>query len=88
MSRERDPALDAAQRIADGQAPDLDALEATDPTLARGLRRLALMAQALQPDAPAGATWGPLQQLEPIGSGSFGEVFRAFDPALDRVVAL
>jgi tetratricopeptide (TPR) repeat protein len=88
MSRERDPALDAAQRIADGQPPDLDALEATDPTLARGLRRLALMAHALQPDAPVGRSWGPLQQLEPIGSGSFGEVFRAFDPALDRVVAL
>jgi serine/threonine protein kinase len=88
MSRERDPALDAAQRIADGQAPDLAALETTDPTLARGLRRLAAMAHALQPDAPAGATWGPLQQLEPIGAGAFGEVFRAFDPALDRVVAL
>ena len=84
----RDPALDAAQRIADGQPPELDALEASDPALARGLRRLAAMAQALQPDTPAGATWGPLQQLEPIGAGSFGEVFRAFDPTLDRVVAL
>ena len=88
MSGGRDPALDAAQRIADGQAPELDALEASDPALARGLRRLAAMAQALQPDTPAGATWGPLQQLEPIGAGSFGEVFRAFDPTLDRIVAL
>ena len=88
MSRERDPALDAAQRIADGESVDFDALEHSDPQLARGLKRLAAMAQALQPDAPAGETWGPLRQLEPIGAGAFGEVFRAFDPTLDRTVAL
>jgi len=32
--------------------------------------------------------WGHLQVLEPIGEGSFGEVFRAYDRALDREVAL
>src|SRR6185436_4474651 len=32
--------------------------------------------------------WGPLQVLEQIGEGSFGEVYRVRDPSLDREVAL
>ncbi|MEM7708731.1 MAG: serine/threonine-protein kinase [Pseudomonadota bacterium] len=32
--------------------------------------------------------WGHLQVLESIGQGSFGEVYRAYDRALDRQVAL
>lgn len=33
-------------------------------------------------------TWGPLQLLEKVGSGSFGDVYRAWDPVLNRQVAL
>jgi eukaryotic-like serine/threonine-protein kinase len=32
--------------------------------------------------------WGPFEHLERVGRGSFGEVYRAFDPALQRHVAL
>jgi serine/threonine-protein kinase len=32
--------------------------------------------------------WGPLEVIERIGAGSFGEVYRAFDPHLQRQVAL
>src|SRR5262249_31995320 len=33
-------------------------------------------------------TWGPLRILERIGQGGFGEIYRAFDPTLQREVAL
>ncbi len=32
--------------------------------------------------------WGALEAMEKLGEGSFGEVFRAFDPTLRREVAL
>jgi serine/threonine-protein kinase len=39
-------------------------------------------------DLSRGKPWGPLIVLDRIGSGSFGTVFRAWDPALAHVVAL
>ena len=35
-----------------------------------------------------GTTWGTLRVLEHVGRGRFGDVYRAWDPALDREVAL
>ncbi|MFC1572256.1 protein kinase [Candidatus Eisenbacteria bacterium] len=32
--------------------------------------------------------WGPLELLEKVGEGAFGETFRARDPRLERMVAL
>jgi Protein kinase domain len=43
---------------------------------------------AVRPDLSTATRWGPLYVLERVGGGSFGEVFRAWDPALDREVAL
>jgi Tol biopolymer transport system component len=40
--------------------------------------------QTLEP----GTAWGSLRIVERIGFGTFGEVYRAFDPRLDRDVAL
>lgn len=34
------------------------------------------------------AEWGPFQLRERVGQGSFGEVYRAYDPVLEREVAL
>lgn len=37
---------------------------------------------------PALFEWGHLKALEKLGSGSYAEVFRAYDPLLDREFAL
>ncbi len=39
-------------------------------------------------DEPLRVQWGPLVVLDKIGRGSFGDVYRAWDPRLDREVAL
>jgi len=46
---------------------------------------------ALDPRAPAAAPawrWGPLEVLDKVGEGGYGEVYRARDTRLDRIVAL
>ena len=40
------------------------------------------------PALPPGARWGPLQILAKVGQGGFGQVYRARDARLDRIVAL
>ena len=39
-------------------------------------------------ESPLRVQWGPLVVLDKIGRGSFGDVYRAWDPRLDREVAL
>jgi eukaryotic-like serine/threonine-protein kinase len=88
MSPESDAALDIARRIADGEAVDLGELESVDPDLARRLGKLQSLARAMNPGADIGTSWGHLQQLQLAGHGGFGAVYRAYDPTLDRIVAL
>lgn len=88
MSPESDAALDIARRIADGEAVDLGELESADPDLARRLGKLQSLARAMNPGADIGTSWGHLQQLQLAGHGGFGAVYRAYDPTLDRIVAL
>src|SRR5829696_6386450 len=37
---------------------------------------------------PIPSTWGPLEVRERVGRGRFGDVYRAWDPAVARLVAL
>jgi tetratricopeptide (TPR) repeat protein len=41
-----------------------------------------------RPRGSALLTWGPFRLEEKVGQGGFGEVYRAWDPALEREVAL
>jgi tetratricopeptide (TPR) repeat protein len=43
---------------------------------------------AVRSQLAPGAKWGEFEILEAVGSGRFGDVYRAFEPALDREVAL
>jgi len=89
-----------AEQVAEATPVDWPEGEATAGTLA-GLRALESLARAHRqagaefdsraaspPRPPALFVWGPLEVIEPLARGSSGEVFRAFDPALGREVAL
>lgn len=95
---------DSARRIADGQAVDWDQERSGEPALDHELAALsrvervasawrALGGWAPDDDDPTAARdvafrWGPLEAIEKLGEGAFGEVWRAWDPQLEREVAL
>lgn len=89
---------EALSAIADGTPLAWRDLEsgARDPVQLEVLRLLEDVARAFRND-PAGAPgpprralfrWGPLEAEAQIGSGSYAEVYRAYDPWLGRHVAL
>jgi eukaryotic-like serine/threonine-protein kinase len=88
MTPDSDAALEIARRIADGEMVDLSALESENPDLARRLAKLQSLAKVMNIGADAGTSWGHLQQLLLAGQGGFGAVYHAYDPTLDRSVAL
>ena len=66
-------------RVIESLGPESEAMEST-PAGAPGRQA------ADEPEAPT--RWGSLRIVEQIGSGGFGDVYRAHDPALQRDVAL
>lgn len=88
--------LHAAERVASGEAVRWDELD-DDPATARlmanlrGLEDIANLFESKRRVEPVGEIlfeWGHLRVLEPLGQGSYGEVFKAFDTVLERNVAL
>ena len=81
--------IDDIGRVA--RTDDLSTLLPSDftieaPALSAGGRSSAERRAPIASDVTG--TWGPLQILEKVGSGSFGNVYRAWDPMLNRQVAL
>jgi tetratricopeptide (TPR) repeat protein len=91
MTGEDDGAVSVlAGKILDGLSVDWAAAETqcapAEQLLVRRLRAVARIADTHR----AGTLdwWGPLRLLTCIGRGAFGDVYRAWDPRLDREVAL
>jgi tRNA A-37 threonylcarbamoyl transferase component Bud32 len=89
--------LEVAEAVADRTPIDWTAEQAKAPARTRFLHHLQQIAEVQaahvrlgEPAAARGARfhWGTLGAIEKIGEGSFAEVWRAFDPALEREVAL
>jgi len=84
-----------ARRLADGESINWQLIDESDPILA-GLKKLGHYYKSLTIDASDDpprhqarlGEWGSHYLIELIGSGTFGEVYRAFDPMLQRDVAL
>jgi TolB-like protein/tRNA A-37 threonylcarbamoyl transferase component Bud32/Tfp pilus assembly protein PilF len=85
------PLTAAAEALADGRPIEWDALESSAANEAelQAIRALRRVSDAVHPgDTERPQAWGRLRVIERIGSGASADVYRAWDPVLDREVAL
>ena len=82
-----DRLLSVAASISDGQSVDWQGVESDATIDAAVLEQLRILDQLAHVHS-ARSAWGSLSIIEPIGHGTFGTVYRAFDNDLHRDVAL
>jgi len=73
---------------AGGMDQDLGASVSLARSVAGSLGSAASSHAPREPEFSAGSRWGQLEILQRIGRGAFGDVYRARDTRLDRIVAL
>jgi len=102
MSAQPDALQRALDALTDDQPCDWDAVESASATdegreTIRQLRLVARIARTHQTEstndrvaeaAEPPFQWGPLHVVAFVGRGTYGDVYRAYDPRLDRPVAL
>ena len=91
----RDPEREVVGRLVDGEPIDWAEAASSDASILDALHTLDEVRNAYRrigsansPTTPVLFRWGPLSALEKVGCGSSAEVFRAWDPGLETVVAL
>jgi eukaryotic-like serine/threonine-protein kinase len=82
-----DPLLSVAASISEGDPVDWDRMESDQTIDTDVLEQLRVLDRIAQLHASR-SSWGSLTIVEPLGHGTFGDVYRAFDTDLHRDVAL